>query len=184
MTTQVPMLLGRAQPSAVCRLIVAARIYAIDREVFGTRAHIREEGAEIIPPAIAYAHATRSVELVVTRRLHVATAFHAAPDRVLARVQVASIALARVATGAHRALFTSAAARVAAQQVLRHLHSAFAAVASTLPIRALLIWTRRARQRNEFAESPACQIRRNCGRHGLNYKAAAATVPADPRRTA
>ncbi len=162
-------------PTAVVRLVVSSGIDSVKRESFRARPHIFHEGGEIVAPSVADRDAFTTVEAVAGRRPDVATAFHAAPDRILALLNAVQIApVLHMSARAGRTLIATAGARVSAQHVLGHLHGLVTTIATAFPERAL----RSMRSCGPFnygqlTESVARNVSRCCGRHACNYKASA-----------
>lgn len=174
MGTKILMLRLPRRPAAVVLFVMAAWILPINGQAGRYRSHVGQEGAKVVTPSIADSDAARAVEPVVRRGFDIAAAFHAAPDGVLALVQVAGVPLNGVAGRSHCALVAATTARVAAEQVFAVLDDDRAAIATALPMLAT-VDDRPACDDGEFAETLTAQIR---DAHIDQYDAAGRTVSA------
>ena len=135
MPTQVAMLIGPRQPSAVAWLVVAEWVNAVNGEVRRAWSHVSVELRKALAPSVAHGHTARSVEAVIAGRWRQAARLHRTPNGVFAAMVGTGDggSVLRIASRAHGLLVATARLRVAARQVFAHLHGGLSAIAAAAP---------------------------------------------------
>jgi hypothetical protein len=88
--SRVTRLLKRCGPSAVRRLVVAVRIYAVERLAWRAWPHVGKEGSEVVTPSVAHRDAAATVKAKLRVCLYETTSFSVGPRLVFARCSPAS----------------------------------------------------------------------------------------------
>lgn len=109
--SRVRVLKGGGRPTAISRLVIAARVDAVDAVPVRAWPHVLPERGEVSAPAVTDRDTASAVEPIVRRGRRVAPAFHVSPRHVLAGLDaVQKAAVDDVAVGVHQLIISWIAA--------------------------------------------------------------------------